>query len=202
MEVKLDSLIEKIKKDGVEEAKKASDDIIQKANKEAEKIINEAKHKAEKFLNDSKDEFEKLKNNTQSSLKQASRDLLLVLREQIMGVFDRIFKKQVSKSLTPDLIKQLIVKVVDNWVVQKNDVVEVLVNEDDKKKLEDLMLSLLKQEAGNMIEINIGKNVDKGFRIGIKGQDVYYDLTDESILEAIKEFINPSIATMLDNNNG
>ena len=202
MEVKLDSLIEKIKKDGVEEAKKASDEIIQKANKEAEKIINEAKHKAEKFLNDSKDEFEKLKNNTQSSLKQASRDLLLVLREQIMGVFDRIFKKQVSKSLTPDLIKQLIVKVVDNWVVQKNDVVEVLVNEDDKKKLEDLMLSLLKQEAGNMIEINIGKNVDKGFRIGIKGQDVYYDLTDESILEAIKEFINPSIATMLDNNNG
>ncbi|MCK4917898.1 MAG: DivIVA domain-containing protein [Candidatus Omnitrophica bacterium] len=202
MEVKLDSLIEKIKKDGVEEAKKASDEIIQKANKEAEKIINEAKHKAEKFLNDSKDEFEKLKNNTQSSLKQASRDLLLVLREQIMGVFDRIFKKQVSKSLTPDLIKQLIVKVVDNWVVQKNDVVEVLVNEDDKKKLEDLMLSLLKQEAGNMIEINIGKNVDKGFRIGIKGQDVYYDLTDESILEAIKEFINPSIAAMLDNNNG
>ena len=202
MEVKLDSLIEKIKKDGVEEAKKASDEIIQKANKEAEKIINEAKHKAEKFLNDSKDEFEKLKNNTQSSLKQASRDLLLVLREQIMGVFDRIFKKQVSKSLTPDLIKQLIVKVVDNWIVQKNDVVEVLVNEEDKKKLEDLMLSLLKQEAGNMIEINIGKNVDKGFRIGIKGQDVYYDLTDESILEAIKEFINPSIATMLDNNNG
>lgn len=202
MEVKLDSLIEKIKKDGVEEAKKASDEIIQKANKEAEKIINEAKHKAEKFLNDSKDEFEKLKNNTQSSLKQASRDLLLVLREQIMGVFDRIFKKQVSKSLTPDLIKQLIVKVVDNWVVQKNDVVEVLINEDDKKKLEDLMLSLLKQEAGNMIEINIGKNVDKGFRIGIKGQDVYYDLTDESILEAIKEFINPSIAAMLDNNNG
>lgn len=202
MEVKLDSLIEKIKKDGVEEAKKASDEIIQKANKEAEKIINEAKLKAEKFLNDSKDEFEKLKNNTQSSLKQASRDLLLVLREQIMGVFDRIFKKQVSKSLTPDLIKQLIVKVVDNWVVQKNDVVEVLVNEDDKKKLEDLMLSLLKQEAGNMIEINIGKNVDKGFRIGIKGQDVYYDLTDESILEAIKEFINPSIAAMLDNNNG
>ncbi|MCK5288315.1 MAG: DivIVA domain-containing protein [Candidatus Omnitrophica bacterium] len=202
MEVKLDSLIEKIKKDGVEEAKKASDEIIQKANKEAEKIINEAKHKAEKFLNDSKDEFEKLKNNTQSSLKQASRDLLLVLREQIMGVFDRIFKKQVSKSLTPDLIKQLIVKVVDNWIVQKNDVVEVLVNEEDKKKLEDLMLSLLKQEAGNMIEINIGKNVDKGFRIGIKGQDVYYDLTDESILEAIKEFINPSIAAMLDNNNG
>lgn len=202
MEVKLDSLIEKIKKDGVEEAKKASDDIIQKANKEAEKIINEAKLKAEKFLNDSKDEFEKLKNNTQSSLKQASRDLLLVLREQIMGIFDRVLKAQVSKSLTPDLIKQLIVKVVDNWVVQKNDVVEVLVNEDDKKKLEDLMLSLLKQEAGNMIEINIGKNVDKGFRIGIKGQDVYYDLTDESILEAIKEFINPSIAAMLDNNNG
>ncbi len=202
MEVKFDSLIEKIKKDGIEEAKKSADEIIQKANKEAEKIINEAKDKADKMAQVSKDDAEKLINNTQSSLKQAARDLVLVLREQIVGIFDRILKKQISKSLTPDLMNQLIVKIVDNWVVNESDMIEVLVSEDDKEKLEALIVSQLKQEAESSIEVNIGKNVDKGFRIGIKNRDVYYDLTDESILEAIKGFINPSISAMLDGNNG
>ena len=45
MNVKLDSLIEKIKADGVDAAKKQADEIIAAANKNADEIIKKAKDK-------------------------------------------------------------------------------------------------------------------------------------------------------------
>ena len=51
MDVKLDSLIEKIKQEGIEEAQRAADEIRQKAEAEAQEIINKANEKARQIIN-------------------------------------------------------------------------------------------------------------------------------------------------------
>jgi len=201
MDVKLESLIEKIKKDGIEEARRGTEEIIQKANKKAGLIVEEAKNQAEKILDDSRKEAERLKDNTESSLRQAGRDLALASREQIVNLFDRILKRSISKELSPDFMKQLIIKIIDKWSPRKEEV-EVLASEKDKRKLEELLLSQLKQEAKKTIEIKISKSVDKGFRIGLKGEDAYYDFTPESILECFKKMLNPAISAILKEKNG
>ncbi|HDZ77272.1 MAG TPA: hypothetical protein ENH41_04225 [Candidatus Omnitrophica bacterium] len=202
MEVKLESLIAKIKKDGVEEAKKAADKIIQDACCEAVSIIDEAKRKAEEQLEGSRKSLEKLKNNTENSLRQAARDLVLVLKQEITTLFDNILKRKVADELDVEFVKELIVRIIDNWAQKKDVALEALVNKVDKKKLEDLLLSQFKSQVKDIVEIKIAKSIDRGFRIGIKGEDVYYDFTDESILESLKEFLNPQIVKILDKNNG
>ena len=198
MDVKLESLIDKIKKDGIEEANKASEAIIQKAKEKSDLIGAESKKEAENIIENAKKEAQKLKANTESSLKQAARDLSLTLKSEIMALLDRGLKKKISTELSPEFLKDLIVKLVDKFSHKKGEGVEVLVSEKDKTKVEKLLLEALKAEAKEVVQIKVSKAIECGFRIGIKGENLYYDFTDETVLESLKEFLNPAISAMLE----
>ena len=94
MDVKLESLIAKIKQNGIEEAKKAAGDIIKEAKSEAEAIVKEASLKAKGIEDQARTAAAKLKSNSQDSLKQASRDLILGLKAEIVALFDRVLKQK------------------------------------------------------------------------------------------------------------
>lgn len=198
MEVKLESLIEKIKKNGVEEAKKESGELIKNAKEQAAKVIDDARIKAANLIEEAEKEAAGFQKNAADAIKQAGRDLVLNLKEELTKLFDRILKHDLSEHLTPEFLKQLIVKIIDNWSPGKELSLEILTSSKDKKKLEELLLSRFKNEAKNTITIKVSNNVDKGFRIGIKGEDVYYDFSDESILESLKDILTPSISRVLD----
>ncbi len=198
MDAKLESLIEKIKKDGIEEANKTSEAIIQKASEKAALIKEKAKKEAEDIIENAKTEAQKVKTNTENSLKQAARDLSLTLKNEIVALFDKALKKKISAELSPEFLRELIVKMVDKFSPQKGVVLEALVAPKDKQKAEKLLLQAVKSEAKDKIEIRASKTIESGFRIGIKGENLYYDFTDESILDSLKEFLNPTISAMLD----
>jgi len=202
MDVKLESLIAKIKQDGIEEAKKASKDIIKKAKAEAEAVVKEAKGKAERIEEQAKVSAAKLKSNSEDSLKQASRDLILALKGEVIALFGRILKDKAGEALSAEFMAGLITKIIDKWKASRDVVWEVLVSKDDKERIEKALIASLKKEAKATIEVKVNKTIDKGFRIGIKGEDLHYDFTDQSILEALKEFLNPSLKAILDANNG
>jgi len=202
MDVKLESLIAKIKQDGIGEAKKASEDIIKKAKAEAEAIVKEAKGTAKRIEERAKTSAAKLKSNSEDSLRQASRDLVLALEEELIALFDRILKQKCGEALSAEFMAGLITKIIDKWPLRNSVAWEVLVSKADKERIEKALLVSLRKEAMTTLEIKVSKAIDKGFRIGIKGEDLHYDFTDQSILEVLKEFLNPSLTAILDANNG
>jgi len=106
MDVRLDSLIEKIKKDGVDKANKKATEIIESANKKAEEVIKEAKKEAASILERASSDAVKLKNNTQSSLKQAARDTALATKDQIIKLINKILKEKISEELDSEFVKK------------------------------------------------------------------------------------------------
>jgi vacuolar-type H+-ATPase subunit E/Vma4 len=74
---------------------------------------------------------------------------------------------------------------------------QALVSQQDAKELKDLMLEKTNKALADSLEIKVDRGISKGFRIGKKGEDVYYDFTDESITDFLREFLNPSIKKML-----
>lgn len=201
MDIKLDSLIDKIKKDGVDKANKKAREIIESANNKAGDIVEEAKKKAASILEKANDEANKLKSNTQSSLKQAARDTALATKDQIIKLFNKILKEKISEELDSEFVKKLILKISDKWSLKKEERLEALVSKDDISKLLQLLSGEIKKQAKGEIEVKVNNSIDRGFRIGIKGKDIHYDFTDESILESLKEFLNPAIAAMLNSKN-
>ncbi|MFH1772595.1 MAG: hypothetical protein ABH872_07250 [Candidatus Omnitrophota bacterium] len=202
MEVSLDSLIEKIKKEGVDEAKKAQESIVKKAEKEAKEIINQARRQAEQLKADAKKEADGLIANGKSSINQALRDTVLTVRQRLNEVANSVLNKEISGTLSPEFTKELILKIIDKWAPKQNLDLELIISEKDRVKIEEMILEKIKEKAKQTLNIKVSKNINKGFLIGLRDNDYYYEFTDESITEALKEFLNASTLAQLKDKNG
>lgn len=196
METKLEKLIEKIKKEGVAAAQKEADEIRKNAQKEARKTVKDAKKESEKLIAEAQKENEKFRQNTEAALKQAHRDTVLVTKEKLTHLLNRVFKRKVEETLQPEFMRELILKIVKNW--GKDAKAEVLVSEKDKQQLQKLLVEQSGQDLKEPIDIKVDRGISGGFRIGLKDEHVHYDLTDESITAFLSEFLNPTIRQMLE----
>ncbi len=200
MEVKLENLIEKIKSEGVEGAQRESNEIIEKAKKEADAIIANAKKQAEEIVAKAEIKAKQFQQNSELAIQQAARDGELLFKGKINDLFDSVFKREVKAALTPDFMKEMILKIVDAW--KSGSEVEVVVREEDKQKLQDLLFSSLREDVKKGVSFKVSSDIAGGFKIGIKDENVYYDFTDESIADVLKSFLNPRLNEILGKKNG
>lgn len=200
MDVKLGNLIEKIKKEGIEEAQQSADTLLQDAKKKADAIVEDAKKNAEKIIADAKAESQQFEQNGILAVKQAARDSELLLKSRITAMFDQVFKREVAQTLSADFMKEMIVKLVDEWVKGGN--ADVVVSEKDKAALEAVLFKGVQANLKDKVQIRVSNDVTSGFEIGLKDSNVYYDFTDDSIADTLKLFLKPKIKEILDRSNG
>ena len=196
MEVKLEQLVEILKREGVDAAKKDADELIDQAKKNAAAILERAKKDAARIVEEANLSADNLRKNGEASLKQASRDTVLVLKEKIGALFDTVFKRKIEAAFTPEVLKDIIVKIPERWITDK--AVEVLVNPDEVKRIQEMVFAGMREELKGNLVIRGDSKVTKGFRIGLKEDNVYYDFTDEGVFEALKEFLSPTLREILE----
>lgn len=199
MEAQLQSLIDKIKKDGVEEAQKESGQIIDEAKKRASGIREEAEKEAVKLVDKAKEEAARIEDAGKKALEQAGRDLILSLRGSITELFDRILEKETQEALRSDQLAGILEKMLEKWERDKAGAqeVEVLLGEDDGKKLRDSFLAKLRDEMKKGITLKPVKSIEAGFRIGEKDSGLYYDFTDAGISEMLSRYLNPVLSEII-----
>lgn len=196
MDAKLDHLIEKIKKEGVEEGRQSADKIVKDAKAEAKSTVENARKEAENILNIAKKEADQFRSNSELAVKQAARDSLLELKGQISTLFDRVFKKAVKEALTPEVMKDIVLKMADQWT--KDESAEIKISDADKKKLEGILSAGIRKEVEAGVTLKPSSEISGGFQIGLKGKNVYYDFTDESVAEVLKQYLKPQLRDLLD----
>jgi V/A-type H+-transporting ATPase subunit E len=199
MEVKIDQLIEKLKKEGVEGAQKSADEVLANARKEADDIVANAKKKADQLVADAGKKAETFEGNSKLAIQQAARDGELLLKGRITALFDRVFKQSVAETMDAAFLKELIVKIAAR---SGEGDLEVELSAADLKALESTLLSGMKREIKQGIDLKASNDLAGGFHIGLKGNDVYYDFSDESIAEILKKALNPRLKEILESSNG
>ena len=85
MDVQLQELIDKIKKDGVATAEKEAAKIIADAEKKAEAIIADAQNKAEEIVKKGKNETERMEKASEEAIIQAGRNMLLSFKDSLIS---------------------------------------------------------------------------------------------------------------------
>ncbi|MCK5816460.1 MAG: hypothetical protein KAH15_00515, partial [Candidatus Marinimicrobia bacterium] len=174
---------------------KQAEEIIATANKDADEIIKKAKDKAAQHEKNAESEAKSYQKNAEIAIKQAARDTVLVLKEKITAILEQALLTDIDKTMNQDFLKDLIVKIAGVWA--KDGDVEVLVNGMDIDALMTELKSALGNSVKSTIEVKLDRKISKGFRIGKKGDNLFYDFTDESILEALRIFLNPKLAEIL-----
>ncbi|AHH10251.1 V-type ATP synthase subunit E [Borrelia coriaceae] len=189
MQFEVKDLINKIKKDGVEEAEKLASEIILNAKKEAETIVLKAESDAKELKMKAEREAEAYKRHSLEASRQAVRDLIIGTEKNIKSLFKASLNDSVAKVYDDNFLRELILKVVDVW--SGGDKIDIILSESDLSNL----LSVLRSEIGNRldhaIEVKPFKGISKGFKIQQRDGNLYYDFTSETIADILFEYLNP-----------
>ncbi len=198
MDVQLQELIDKIKKDGVASAETESAKIISDAEKNAEKIIADAQEKAAEIVKNAKAETERMEKASEEAIVQAGRNMLLSFKDSIINELDGLIKTETENVQTKDLLVTLIPETVKAWSKNADaSELSVLLAEKDLKTLESALVSELKAEISKGLEIKPDKTLSAGFRIGVKNGAAYYDYSAESLSEMFAAYLNPKVAALI-----
>ncbi|MDD7611493.1 MAG: V-type ATP synthase subunit E [Spirochaetales bacterium] len=198
MDVQLQELIDKIKKDGVASAENEAAKIVAEAEKNAEKIIADAQEKADEIVKNAKAETERMEKASEEAIIQAGRNMLLSFKESIISELDGLIKTETENAQTKEILAKLIPETVKVWSKNADaSELSVLLSEKDLKSLESSLISELKGEIAKGLEIKPDKTLAYGFRIGVKNGAAYYDYSAESLSEMFAAYLNPKVAALI-----
>ena len=86
MPEQLKDLLNKIHKEGIKAAEEKTRQIENEAQLKAQKIVNDAKKQAQVILEDAKLDAEKMKESAEASIKQAARNLMISVKNEILAL--------------------------------------------------------------------------------------------------------------------
>ena len=198
MEIQLQELIEQIKKEGVEAARAEADAILSAARAEAETIVAEAQAEADKRLLAAKSENERMVKSSEDAIRQAGRNLLISFRESVTRELRAVVGEQVGAVYSSEAFAALIVNTVEGWAkTPDTEELEVILNEADRKALEEMLLARFKEKALSGITLKTNNTFDGGFRIAVKDGGAYYDYSAEAVTDMLANYLSPRVTALL-----
>ena len=198
-ETNLDGLIQRIKEERIEEARKKTEEITDEAEKRASESIEKARQEAEAILKMAEEAKKREEAAGRKALQQASRDTILKVKESLTQIFDTVLREETGKILSGKALERIMIRIIDEWTEDRDKEIqlEILLNQKDKKALSNFFLSKFKQKLKTGIEVNAHPRIEAGFHVGVKGGNFYYDFTNESIAEVLATYLNPQLAEIL-----
>jgi len=200
MEIQLQELIDKIKKDGIETASEEAARIKRESEAEAAKVLAAAKKEAAEIISQGKADAERSEKAGKAALEQASRNLVLSFKREIETLLDKIMVQAVSSAYKEDTLKAILPDLLKAWVSSGgSDSLDLLLNADDLEKVKGWAQGALAAELKKGLELKSDRNLGKGFRIANKDGSAYYDFSAESVSELLSAYLNPHLAELLKN---
>ena len=193
MDIQLQELIEKIKKDGVSSAESAARKIIADAEKKAASIVSDAEVKADSIIKTAKAETDRMEKASEDAIAQAGRNLIISFRDGINKELS-----ETEKAMDKDLLKKLIPETVKAWSANLDvDDVSLLLPAKDLKALETSLKTALKAKIAKGLVIKSDASLSAGFRIGSKNGSAFYDFSAEEVAALFSAYLNPKTTEIM-----
>lgn len=198
MDIQLQELIEKIKRDGVASAESAARKIVAEAEKKAAAIVSDAQAQADSIVKAAKAETERMEKASEDAVAQAGRNLIISFRDGIVRELSAIISSETEKAMDKDLLKKLIPETVKAWASSSDSSdLTVLLPPKDVKALESGLKTALKSKIAKGIEIKSDASLSAGFRIGTKNGAAFYDFSAEEVAALFGSYLNPRITELM-----
>jgi V/A-type H+-transporting ATPase subunit E len=199
MDIQLQELIDKIKKEGIESAQAGAAKLKAGAEAEAKTLLDDAKKQANALMEKAKTEAERGEKAGIAAVEQACRNLVLAFKGEIQGLLDKLVADAVGASYSADVVKQVLPDLIKNWAAKNTDSLSVVLSEGDLKKIDDAFKAKLVSALKGGVEFKAAKNLDGGFRIAEKDGSAFYDFSAESVAGMLSAYLNPKLGEILKN---
>ena len=197
VDIQVQELIDKIKKDGVEAATEEASKIRHAAEAEARHIVEAAKKEAAKIAEKARQDAERSEKAGNAALEQASRNLLLAFKGEVQALLDRLVSGQLGESYNDDVLKKALPEMLSAWSPKNQGSLELLLGEASLAKLKGFFEGKLAKELKKGLELRSDSGLSGGFRIANKDGSAYYDFSADSVAEMLCAYLNPRLAEIM-----
>ena len=198
MEVQLQEFIDRIKKDGINEAAEEAAKILEDAGAQAARILDMAKKEAADIVSRGKTEAERLEKTGIAALQQASRTLILVFKGEVETLLNKIIADAAVCAYNEDTLKTVLPDILRLWASKDSpDSLDLLLGEKQLENLKSWALGALSRELDKGVELKSARSLEEGFRIAGRDGSVYYDFSASSVAQLLSAYLNPYLADVL-----
>lgn len=184
----LQSILEKINREGVEKAEAQAAAIIADAKAQAAALVERATAEAAARSAAAESAAKDFAARAEASVAQAARDVMLKLESAIAAKFERLLIKDVDRSLAEEsVVKQLVSEAVAAVVKP----VEVVVN----PRLAAMLKAQLAAEKEIMVVTD--EALASGFTIKLDGGRVEHSFTGAMIAAELAKRLRPELVKLL-----
>jgi len=201
MAEQLQSLLERIQKDGVEKADAESQRLIDEATAKAAKIVSDAEAEARRKLEQAEQDGQAFAERGRVSLEQAARDVVISVGEALNRALKEIASADIKQSLDANTVGNMLQHLVEAYAQSASGTqrVDVLLPEDRQKEVTDYLMSRFAENMREGLTIKPDSSLVSGFRVSMVDDEIEHDFTEDAITTALCELVRPHIADIVKN---
>ena len=184
----LQSLLEKINREGVEKARAAADEIVAAAKAKADEIVKSANDKAAKAKADAEKSAADYAARAAETVRQAERDTLLKIESSVTALLENLLRQNVDRALADEKTSAALVAEAVKGLVGP---VEVAAN---PKLAASLKAQLAAQKN---ITVVLDDTLGTGFSVKTDGGRVEHAFTGDVVAGELAKRLRPDLAQLL-----
>lgn len=194
MEIQLQELLDRIKRDGLEAAESQAAVLLLEAEERKKSLLAEAEREAAAIRENARSDAARELEAGRAALSRASRDLILSFRDQIAAVLDAVVAKDVSAALSADILHDALPGVLKSLAAGGAEDLAVLLDPETLKKIQATFDTRLKNELLKGVELRPFPGLSSGFRVAEKNGAAFYDFSADAVAELFARHLNERMA--------
>ncbi|MBT3296732.1 MAG: hypothetical protein HN919_00780 [Verrucomicrobia bacterium] len=196
MSEELQSLLERIEKDGVEKADAQAVDIITNAEAKAATLVKEAKAKADALIAQAEVDSQAFEVRSSKALDQAARDVILTVERDVAAIFARIAAQEVSAALDADTVRGCVTTLIETYASAdaKGVRLEITLSDTQRAAVLDVLTSRFQAELAAGLTITGSDAIAAGFKVAVTDKEVEHDFTGNAVAEALGDLLRTDLA--------
>ena len=188
MAEELQSLIEKINRDGVERANAEAERIVSEAKAKAATIVDDAKAKADQYAKDAEKKAAESAERASETIRQASRDAVISVENAVSRLLERLLKSNVDAALADPATAASVAAEAVRELVGPGEI-------SSGGKVTDAIRSQL--AAKGSFKVVLDETLGSGFMVRLEGGRVEHDFTGATIAEELAKRLRPDLAKLM-----
>lgn len=198
MSEELQSLLDRIRSEGVGKAEAEAKGIIDAAKKEAAEIRAKAEADAAATREAAKRDAADFAARADATVRQSMRDVKLQLAADLQAQAEAFVADGVKGAFADEkAVSGWVAKAVDAYLAQGGNGVEVALGGDASKMAAAVKAALAAKAANGGVNVTTSPAFPDGFTIRLDGGRVEQCFTAEAVTEALGRLLRPELAALL-----
>ncbi|MDP6490828.1 MAG: hypothetical protein QGH42_11370 [Kiritimatiellia bacterium] len=199
MSEELQSLLDRIEKDGVDKANAKAGEIVKNAETKAAELVKQAESDAAALLAKAEEDSKAFEVRSSKALDQAARDVILSVERSVAAIFARIAAEEVAVALDIETIRTCVAALIDSYAKAdaQGSRLAITLSAEQRDDVVSYLSQKFQAQLADGLSVEGSDAIGAGFKVAVTDKEVEHDFTGEAVADALGALLRTDLATIL-----